>query len=74
MSSALIIRLLYLFLKNQLDQINIGIYFSHERVIKVKSHVLLFDNVQAGVTQLVESQPSKLLVASSSLVSRFFIV
>ena len=26
--------------------------------------------IQAGVTQLVESQPSKLLVASSSLVSR----
>ena len=26
--------------------------------------------VNAGVTQLVESQPSKLLVASSSLVSR----
>jgi hypothetical protein len=27
--------------------------------------------VKAGVTQLVESQPSKLLVASSNLVSRF---
>ncbi len=28
--------------------------------------------LRAGVTQLVESQPSKLLVASSSLVSRSF--
>ena len=29
---------------------------------------------RAGVTQLVESQPSKLLVAGPSPVSRFFIV
>ena len=35
-----------------------------------RSYILLRSRLQAGVTQLVESQPSKLLVAGSSPVSR----
>ena len=41
-----------------------------EKELKKMKDIESFLDKQAGVTQLVESQPSKLLVASSSLVSR----